>query len=277
MRIAFLIAVHKVPSQVAELCRFLSAEGDSVFVHVDKSVDPRPFEQAVKGLERVEIIPDRYTVSWGGFSQVQATNALIEAAIPGKFDYYYFLSGQCFPIRSLAWLKDALSAGRDHIDWQAMPTPTKPMSRLHRRRFNRKNTSYKVKRLVEAALNLRPVPDFQGKFGMAPHAGSSWWCLSRDTIEYIRDFRAKTPAYDRYMRWTHCPDEMYYQTLVANRAGGRPRAERLTGDVWVEGEAHPKMLTQADLPDLMKRTIFIARKFDEDQIDAIKTQLHRSA
>ena len=199
---------------------------------------------------------------------VRATNRLIEAAIRrGRFDYHYLLSGQCFPIRPLSWLKRVLADGLDYIDCMPMPQPSKPMTRLEKRVVNvkiRGRVRYRIKSAAEKVLNLVPVPNFHSVFGLIPYAGSQWWCLKQDTLEHIQTYRQQHSAYDRFMRWTHCPDEMYYQTLVANGPARERIANSLTGDIWNEGREHPEILTRVNLPVISSRKVFLARKFQTD-------------
>ena len=138
MKVAFLLLAHKQPAYIERLARLLGHDGDEIFVHVDKAVDISPFEICLASINRfTHLIGQRYAIAWGGFNMVRATNALIEAALrQGTFDYFYLLSGQCFPIKPLSWLKQVLTDGFDHIDCQPMPQLHKPMTRLEVRHVN---------------------------------------------------------------------------------------------------------------------------------------------
>ena len=278
MKIAFLLLAHREPAYIERLVRVLGSDGDEIFIHVDKAVDISPFEDQLASIDRfAHLIGQRYAIAWGGFNMVRATNALIEASVSrGIFDYFYLLSGQCFPIKTLSWLKQVLSGGFDHIDCQPMPQPSKPMTRLEGRQVNvkifdfrgkrdgQKGLRFRGKRIAEAIVNLMEVPNFQTTFGLLPYAGSQWWCLKRDTIEYIRTYRQAHRKYDKFMRWTHVPDEMYYHTLVANGPTCGRITSSLTGTIWVEGEGSPEIITRSNLPSLLNRKVFLARKFQTD-------------
>jgi hypothetical protein len=266
MKVAFLLLAHKEPAFVARLVRLLGRDGDEVFIHIDKTSDLAAFEREIKPLGKfVHFIAKRYPVEWAGFTMVQATNALIEAAVQrGGFDYFYLLSGQCLPLRPLSWLKQKLKEGKDYIDLVPMPQATKPMHRLHRRvvRSKRIGLRWRGRMLAEAMLNLLPVPDFEKTFHMAPFAGSQWWCLSRDTIEHIRNYVRGNPRYNRYMFFTHCSDEMYYHTIVANGPHRTRVAGSLTGAIWIEGKKNPEVMTRDSLKKLLAGSYFTARKFE---------------
>ena len=281
MKIAFLALVHKDPAQVARLVRVLGREGDEVFIHVDRLSDIADFERHLASTRgsSVHLLAERYSIAWGGWSMIRATNALIEAAVRRcGFDYFYLLSGQCFPIRPVSWLKSMLAEGKEYIKCLPMPQPSKPMSRLERRVVKVKTPELRDRgrRLAEMLLNLVPVRNFQATFGLAPHAGSQWWCLSSEAIEHVRAYRQARPAYDRFMKWTDTPDEMYYQTLVANGPRRERIATSLTGAIWIEGRHHPEVLTRRDLPVLLNRPVFLGRKFLSDDV-ALLDELEKIA
>lgn len=266
MKVAFLVLAHKAPAYVERLARVLESDGDETFVHVDKAVDISLFDHHLAPLERsTHLLSRRYTIAWGGFNMIRATNALIEAAVcRGAFDYFYLLSGQCFPIKPLPWLKRVLAEGLDYIDCEPMPQPHKPMTRLEKRELNVKvkGLGWRGKRVAEVLLNLTPVPNFQAAFGLVPYAGSQWWCLKRETINHVRTYRQNHPEYDGFMKWTHVPDEMYYHILVANSPSGERIVPTLTGQIWIQGKRHPEIITRSNLPALLSRKVFIARKFE---------------
>jgi hypothetical protein len=273
MKIAFLMLVHKEPASVARLARLLSSDGDKVFIHVDKSVDVAPFGEHLATVRNsTHLLGERHSIAWGGFAMVRATNALIEAAVSTiPFDYFYLLSGQCFPVRPFSWVKRVLAEKCEYIDCQPMPQPHQPMTRLERRVVNvkAKGFQYRGKRVAEKLLNLVPVPNFQARFRLLPHAGSQWWCLTCEAIQHIRAYRRAHPSYDRFMKWTDIPDEMYYHTLVANGPTANRISQPLTGTIWIPGRRHPEIVTRANLPELLRHKIFLARKFEPSDFNLL--------
>jgi hypothetical protein len=278
-RVAFLALVHKAPRYVERIARLLARDGDEIFIHVDSSVEISPFHERLSSLAgSAHLIADRYAIAWGGFGMVRATNALIDAATQsGEFDYFYLLSGQCFPIRPMRWLKEVLKQGNDFIQCELMPTQEKPLSRLRRRTVNVpiRGLRYRGKLAAEKLLNLAPVTDFEKKFRLRPHAGSQWWCLTRRTLQYVREYCRTHPQYDRYMKWTHCPDEMYYHTLVANGPDRTKISNSLTGTIWGPAK-HPEIISRSNLPIVLDQNTFLARKFEvEDSafLDEIESDI----
>lgn len=251
MKIVFLILAHQEPAQVGRLVEILSSDGDQVLVHLDA-------RSRLDGFEKLPLIGERRRVTWGGFGMIRATNALVSAA--GDFDFAYLLSGQCFPLRPVSWLKAELADGRDRIEAGSMPNPWKPMWRLHERHANAAPNW--TRRQLRKVMNVAPRPDFVETFGVTPHGGSQWWCLRRDTLEAIAQFRRERPDYDRYMRWSHVPDESYYHTLAARFSPGI--GPPLTKALWDDGGIHPRLLSLCDADQLRTESIFAGRKFSPE-------------
>lgn len=104
MRIAYLVLCNTDAAHIGRLARrlVLSASENAVFIHVDKK-SPINDEviRAVIGVPNIRIIEERYKVFWGGFSAINATYALLRAAVNhGKFDRYILLQGADYPIKS---------------------------------------------------------------------------------------------------------------------------------------------------------------------------------
>jgi hypothetical protein len=51
---------------------------------------------------------------------------------------------------------------------------------------------------------------------MHPYGGSNWWALPNETVKLIFDFLEVHPDYMEYHRFTHCPDEVFFNSIVAN-------------------------------------------------------------
>jgi hypothetical protein len=260
VKIAFLILAHKEPQQVAKLVDVLSSEGDIVLVHLDRS-------SGAEGFQHLPLIAERQAVTWGGYGMIRATNALLSAA--NDFDFAYLLSGQCFPLRPVSWLKSQLRDGRDRIEAARMPNPWRPMWRLEQRHANAA-PDWARRPLKRFLLNLTSRPNFYDRFGIVPHGGSQWWCLRRETVEAIAQFRRERPDYDRYMRWCHVPDECYFHTLTAHFSDAI--GPSLTKALWDEGGSHPKYLTQADAELLSTGEVFAARKFSPETASVLHSR-----
>lgn len=266
MRVAYLVLAHRAPDDLLALLAKLKSHGET-YLHVDR--DAKGFEGHWDQLARYATLPARrHSVSWGGFSVVEATLELIETALAkGNADYLMLVSGACLPVGDLAELAERLAQeGCEYVDM--MPEEE---AFAHRREARLAHYRFYSKTLPRACLgavnrlsrHLWTRPDFAAEFG-TPHFGSMWWCLSRPCLDWAMRFRRMNPRFDRRFRFSETPDESYFQTLVAlSPFAGRVR-DSLTYVDWEKGGSHPKILSREDLPRIAASGQYFARKFDWD-------------
>lgn len=104
MNITYFIQCHKNFEQVTLLIESLHlSNGDNVVIHVDKKNETLKLllTSYYVGNEQVYIIKDPVSVSWSGFSQVQATLKMINFIYNNNicFDYCCLLSGEDIVLR----------------------------------------------------------------------------------------------------------------------------------------------------------------------------------
>lgn len=266
MRIAYLILAHRAPDDLLSMLPALRRHGET-YLHIDR--DSPGFDDHWNKLAQHAVLSRRrHSVSWGGFSVVEATLELIETALArGKADYFILMSGACLPVNSSASLTDRLARdGGEHID--VMPEAE---ALGHDRRSRLKHYRFYSKTLPRPCLGaanrlsrlIWTRPDFAAEFG-APRFGSMWWCLSRPFMEWAMQFRQSHPAYDKRFRYTETPDESYFQTLVSLSPYAGQVKGSLTYVDWEKGGSHPKTLSRLDLPRIAASGHCFARKFDWD-------------
>jgi hypothetical protein len=267
MRIAYLILAHRAPDDLLTMLPAFRRHGET-YLHVDR--DSRGFDGHWDDLAKHTILPKRrHSVSWGGFSVVEATLELIETALArGSADYLILMSGACLPILNAASLSQRLaSEAGEYIDM--MPDHEARGHDRKKRLAHYRFYSKTLPRPYLGALNrLSRLAwtrnSFEAEFG-EPRFGSMWWCLSRPCLEWAMRFRRQHPTYDKRFRHTETPDESYFQTLVSLS----PFAQRVKGSLtyvdWEKGGSHPKTLSRQDLPRIAASGLCFARKFDWDR------------
>lgn len=288
MKIAYLIQAHNNVGILERLLAALDGEDVSFFLHIDKKVDIGPF--AHLAAPNVTLIEPRVAVYWGDFSQVEATLVLIEAALasPVGAQRLVFISGADFPIRSSAEIGRffAERPQAEFINTVAMPADAmgKPISRLTR--FHpRPSAPRAVRGLQKVMMRVGLLPrerDYRHHLaGMQPYGGSSWWALTRATCEHILGFVAQNPSVVAFFKHTGCPDESFFQTIVANTAAAAHIVPNLTYTVWAPGAASPEYMSEKHLPMLREAArsrvttsfgetdIMFARKFSDQQADVV--------
>lgn len=116
MKFAYIILAHKLPEQLFRLVSKLD-DGDPVFViHLCKNTSAQDFQQAKRlfnNRQRV-FFCKREDGSWGEFGIVQAVLNGMKLLIDKKidFDYLHVISGNDYPIKSNAYLKDFFSRNK---------------------------------------------------------------------------------------------------------------------------------------------------------------------
>jgi hypothetical protein len=267
MRIAYLILAHRAPEDLLAMLPALRRSGET-YLHIDR--DARGFDDQWNALaQHAVLVPKRHSVSWGGFSVVEATLELIETALArGKADYFILMSGACLPVNTSASLADRLAQERgEYIDMMPLAEVLghdRPRRLRHYRFYSKtlpKPWLGAVNRLSRLAWTR---PDFAAEFG-PPRFGSMWWCLSRSFMEWAMDFRRSNPAYDKRFAYTETPDESYFQTLVSLSPMAHEVKASLTYVDWEKGGSHPKILSRQDLPRIAASGQYFARKFDWDR------------
>jgi hypothetical protein len=284
--VAFLVLAHDQPAHLARLIEALAGGATRFFVHVDAKVDVAPFRTLIGARPDVELVARRVAVHWGGFSIVRATLELL-AASAGRFTRHCLLSGADYPIKPradvLAALEDEhvewMSVGRmlgpddpqrayvEHWHWNDWPLLNprgRPPGRLARR------ARRVLRPLAERLGSGLPPRRFPG--GLVPYKGSQWWALSDACVQWMREYLRAHPEYERFHRHVHCPDEIFFHSLVqaspfASRLGGRP----LHCIEWQD--ARPRVLGDDDFAALTASPALFARKFAEGRSRGVLARL----
>jgi hypothetical protein len=112
-----------------------------------------------------------------------------------------------------------------------------------------------------------PVPCFAGEFWITGNARAAERILSR-----APDAR----EIERYFRGMECPDEEFFQTVLASdplRLHPWPLRYVDWREAWRTGAAHPKTLGVADLEAIRASGAHFGRKFDPDVDAAVLDRL----
>ncbi len=260
MKIAYLILVHANPRHLVRLVDRLAFGENRCFVHIDAKADARLFESL--RTRPIDILSTRIAVHWGEFSIVEATLALISAAMshPAHFDYFILLSGADYPVQSSNTIQDffARHAGTDFIDMIKMPSQEygKPISRL---------TGYHHR--TGEARTTQETRDYRPVFGeFVPYAGGAWWSLTRQSCEAILRFQETYPHIVEFYKNTHFPDEGFFQTIIANTVTATPARRSLSYADWRQKLASPAMISEQHLRFLAQQKVRVKDEYGEGEI-----------
>jgi len=297
MRLAYIISAYKLPDQLVRLVNRLNADGISFYIHVDRKSSEQVYRgmaDPLAGSANVSFLK-RHTCNWGDFGHVRATLSGIEQIINSgaACDYVVLITGQDYPIKSNHHIQQFLqeSGGRSFIHYFTKDAPW--AGRWDERHiywhlfWGRWHLVFPRADMFESPVLNRAWNVFAKAIplrrrmpgGLEPFYGSSYWCLSRECVEYIHRFVRDNKAFMRFFRHVAIPDEVFFQTILLNST----LKDRLVNDDLVytdfsQHQAHPAILGKNDFKRLMGRSELFARKFDEtidgevlDMIDAATT------
>ncbi|MBX6374904.1 MAG: hypothetical protein IRZ13_11800 [Acetobacteraceae bacterium] len=270
--LACLVLAHEHPQQLRLLLDALTRAGARCFLHIDRRAEATRAALLAAGLPAgVELLPQResFASGWGGFGMIEATLALMRAAlapatVPPRA--LCLLSGTHLPIRPAAEIAALLLDGREHADLRF--ACAEPPERESLRRFwyptlpGREQESRLLRFLNRNTWRLGRRDLARGLRGMTPMVGSQWWCMTARTASRMLEFLDANPWYVRFFRRAHIPDESFFQTLLgAAIARGTARLGPPSSYQVMEGYG-PRVLTAEELSAAFASGRPFARKFD---------------
>lgn len=265
---AFVVLAHKGPEQVARLVSALSPS--TVYLHVDRRTPP---DMAAAILDRSTAVGDvraipRVRSGWASWGQVVAALRGVELALEGGARHVVHLTGQDYPLRSVADVDAFLGAhvGSSFVASAPIPTPILgPDGGIAR--FNDWHIPVRGRR-VHVPLRRKPPP------GLRPYWNQAQWCLAaplgRRLVECLRHGADLTS----YFKRTWMPDESFVATMAQLIDPGSVINENLWHVRWEDRSSHPAVLRCHDVEELAlasyvggevggaSRVKLFARKFD---------------
>ena len=274
MKIAILLLCHKNPKQINKFLEVMKHPQISFFIHIDKK---NYFAKDIVKRDDIYILPYDLcqNIQWGSISMIQATLNLIEfATSKGKFDYFWLCSGQDFPIKPI---KDIVSFFENKTcnfinlfnsqNFTGKYTNYDKRNSLYYPKWIMGNTL--IQRIFKRVyieltggynktlfLNRKNTTKFKSYFG------SQWWCLNKQTIDWIRKYCDEHNEYFNFYKNCATPDESFFHTLVLNSPYKEEREDYLHYVDWTGCKNSPRILTIKDLDNITKKKSLMARKFD---------------
>jgi hypothetical protein len=223
-KIAYILLCHKDPDAIIRQADRLTAAGDYMSIHFDASADKQDYKAIRTALENnpnVTFAAKRIRCGWGEWSLVQATLYAVETAVEEfpRATHFYMLSGDCMAIKSAEYTHRFLDNNEgdfiesfDYFESDWIKTGWKEERLIYRHWFNERTQKKRFYAMFDLQKRLglkREIPaDIQVQIS------SQWWCLRRQTIEWILDFCKTRRDVIRFFRTTWIPDETFFQTLV---------------------------------------------------------------
>jgi len=271
------------------------------FVHVDRKSSQADFETGCQ-MGTITFERDRLWVNHCGYTQVLAMLRLLELAnSTDEFDYFIFLSGRDYPIKSNAYILKYLTEhkGTNFISFYPLVGDAEFSRAIRHRFFIDELTGLPsvVRKPIKACVFLinMVLPSRKFVIEMIPYRGSTSWCLTGDTAKYIVEFARseKNQRFVEYFRRSFSPDEMFFQTVVLNSAFAR-QCRFYERDVvegrsplknenlaylhyidWSKDREDPALLDMRDYESIKRSEALFARKFSESTSKEVLDQIDR--
>jgi hypothetical protein len=301
-RVCYYMQTHKGPEQIARLVRIIKQGSPGSIVLIDHDVSGERLDPAL-----FSDLSDVYSIGtsggYGDFSHIDRLLAAVDWLDDHgmQFDWLQNLTGQDYPLRPIADIEQAISAGGfdgymqyapvfpertpADADWGAGPayrlcTPFDSAMRFDysHRRFgmpselkqrllrpfmvvNYLQSWFTISLAFSSAGWRRKTTIFNDDFIL--YGGSFFCALSASCLRYVRDYAVANPDIVQYFRTMAGPDELFFQTVLIN--SGKFRISPAgTHYVYFPGGKynHPKTLDESDLPMMIGSGAHWARKFD---------------
>lgn len=307
MRILYVLLANKEPLQVIKLANILSSNEHYVMIHYNKSSSNVEFNLLKDTFQNNPHIffTERIKTAWGHFS---LTEAIIKSLRKAReldliYNHAVILSGQDYPIKTNEEIKRFLASHPDKLfythfeispDMGGNRTYVHPINdRVTSRAQNHRLDSYffvlkdKKYLLIPGEMDRNPL-SFRSRFtnrlksllrhfsirkfpsNLKPYFGATFGIITAEFSDYLLNFYDQHKAFNKYMQYAFCADEMYLVTAAMNYP---PFASKMVNNnmiftLWDDkGGLHPVLLTSKHIDQLMNSSKLFARKLDI-QVDA---------
>lgn len=268
MNLAYIVSAYKLPDQLVRLVSKLDNGTSHFLIHVDKKTDEAVFRRMAEPLRRLPKVHflERHRCFYGGFGHVKATlkgiDEIVRRSLP--FDYVILLTGQDYPIKSNRQIDEFFNRheGRSFMEYFSLPSDGWAgggLDRIESWHVRLGGTHVRLPGAAHGSFRRR-LPS-----GLRPFGGSSYWCLSRECIEYVQAFLSRNPACIRFFKHVDVPDEHFFHTIVLNS----PLKDTVVNDdvrylEWGHPDVAggPAVLGRHDYEKIITSEALFARKFD---------------
>ena len=220
-----MIMAHGDYRLLSRLINKLDHKDNTIYLHIDaKSSFTEEDKQNIKSNVKNStiIFTDRYHITWGGYNQINTEIRLLEAAVKGNHDYYHYLSGADFPIKSMANIHKFFE---NHNGCEFIHFCSEEFTQRHKKRFslyhflqdkagrNRKSPYFYIDRALLAIQKILPIDRTKKHPNITPKSGAFWCSITHNCANHILK---EEPFIKSYYSKSVCGDEHYIQTVVHN-------------------------------------------------------------
>lgn len=226
MKQAILITAHRDFEQLIDLIKMFD-ENFNIYIHIDKkSKLNKDTREEILRLSNMKYLTSKYKVNWVGLNHLRAIILLSKRALTDSENvFFHLITGQDYPIKTNQYLRDFVlkKSNLNYLEYFKMPAScwkNGGMDRLHYYNtydlFDAKNSwnrilIYRIQG-IQRRLNLKRSIDFSQEL----YGGSTYWSLSKSTLQYVINYTNQNPLFFKRFRYTFCAEEIYFQTIIMN-------------------------------------------------------------
>lgn len=271
MKIAYMLLIHKNYKQVNMLINVLDDPDIDLHIHVDKKSEDlyHKLKEEYKNKKNIYILDERFSVNRRGFSMVEATLSLMKSVSKKEYSYVSLISGQCFPIAPMQEIKAFLSDnyGKEYIEGNEIGSNFWRIKCYNL--FSDKSNNMRLYiRIIDKVLRQIQILFVRRKnlIGFDLYKGSQWFTITYDCLKYILFYLEDNPKYIEDFKFSYCPDESFFHTMVMNSDFKKNRINtdlmEIDWDNPVNGS--PRNYGVKDFELLKNSENLFARKFDTE-------------
>ena len=276
MKQAILITAYKDFEQLKDLIREFD-KNFNIYIHLDKKSTFKEKEiNLIRKNDRVKFFDKKYKINWGGINHLKSYLLLAEKALMDvQNTHFHLITGQDYPIKNTEYFKKLLFNNTedklDYLEYFKMSVSSWENGGMDRLvyynfydLFNFK--SFFGKKCIHLILKIQKKLNFKRsiKFTEQLYGGSTYWTLSRNTLQFVIDFTKQNPVFFKRFKYTSCAEEIYFQTVIMNSEFSKNVInDNLRFIDWNKGEGYsPAYLEENDYETIVASNKLFARKID---------------
>jgi len=201
----------------------------SILIFLDKKSNLSEEEiESLRNSKNVVFLTRLFNVNWGGPKQLKSRLLLAEEALKfHELEYFHFITGQDFPIKSCDDIKSFVqdNKGKEFIGNTELPKKewigNGGLDRVRYYYFH-DYINYKTKigkRILKGSLFFQKLLRINRKFPVGfpkLYGGSPFWTLSYPCLKYIVDYTKENPNFLKRFEFCFAATELYFQTILMN-------------------------------------------------------------
>lgn len=297
--IGFVILSHGHPDQLQRLIAAIDREYDRPPIACHHDFGQTPLDRSTFG-ENVEFVQPHIPTSWGRYSVVEAALLALSLLFVRSPDWFILLSAADYPVMTGTRVRKLLAYADCNVFIDARPLDALAVpacvslgqnnpkldhfDTVHNRRMKRlfylsrqfwlPILRWKPKVRVGRATYRSGWETNHPYEGWPCHFGDFWFMGDRSTAEILLNPTEKHLALRRHLRSRTHSDETYFPTIIMNMPGLRVCRDNKRFAEWNGGGAHPVLLSEEQLDEMLGSGAFFARKFERgspllDRIDEL--------